>query len=132
MDSKILGLCTTAILVAAGAAIPFSSSLGATVRSEEGVYESYQRYSKAPANDFWYYHPGGPFYLYAGRHYAYGGRHARHRASWHGHWHHQYAWRARYGWPARAGYGRWGSPPADGSCWSGEPSTWRWREIRVC
>jgi hypothetical protein len=134
MDAKILGLCSTAIIVAAAGAIPVSSSLAAAARSEEGVYESYQRYSKAPANDFWYYHPGGPFYLYAGRHYAYAGRHAHHRASWHGaRWRHEYAWRRHYGgWAAHGGFGRWGGPPADGSCWSGEPSVWGWREIRVC
>ena len=133
MDAKILGLCSTAIIVAAAGAIPVSS-LAAAARSEEGVYESYQRYSKAPANDFWYYHPGGPFYLYAGRHYAYAGRHAHHRASWRGaRWRHEYAWRGHYrGWASHGGFGRWGGPPADGSCWSGEPSVWGWREIRVC
>jgi hypothetical protein len=126
MDAKISGLCTTAIIIIAVAgAIPSSRSLAATTRSEEGVYESYQRYSKAPANDFWYYHPGGPFYLYANRHYAYVGRHAHHRTSSRGaHWRHEYAW--------RGGYGRWGGPPVDGRCWSGEPSVWGWRQIRVC
>jgi hypothetical protein len=133
MDAKILGLCTTAIIVAATGAISSSRSIAAT-RSEEGVYERYQRYSKAPANDFWYYHPGGPFYLYAPRHYAYLGRHAHHRASWHGRWRRQYAWRGHYGWgwTAHGGYGRWGGAPVDGRCWSGEPSVWGWHEIRVC
>ena len=123
MDAKFLGLCATAIIIATAGVIP--SSRAATTRSEEGVYESYQRYSKAPGNDFWYYHPGGPFYPYAHRRYAYAGRHVHHRAGWRGaHWRHEYAW--------RGAYGRWGGPPVDGRCWSGEPSVWGWRQIRVC
>ncbi|MBV8183445.1 MAG: hypothetical protein JOY76_02045 [Hyphomicrobiales bacterium] len=139
MDAKILGLCTAAIFVAAAGVIPLSSAVGAPARSEEGVYERYQQYSKAPANDFWYYHPGGPFWLYsgrhygyAGRHYAYAGRHSRHHASWHARWHHQYAWRGHYRWAAHPGFGRWGGPPIDGQCWSGEPSLRGWREIWIC
>lgn len=133
MQAKISGLCTTALIVAIVGAISSSQSLAAA-RSEEGVYESYQRYSKAPQNDFWYYHPGGPFYLYAHRHYAYIGRHVHRRAGWHGRWHHQYAWRGHYGWgvAVHGGYGRWGGAPVDGRCWSGEPSAWGWHEIRVC
>ena len=39
MDAKILGLCSTAIIVAAAGAIPVSS-LAAAARSEEGVYKA--------------------------------------------------------------------------------------------
>ena len=139
MNAKILGLCATTIIVAAAGAISLSHSFAAT-RSEEGVYERYQRYSKAPPNDFWYYHPGGPFYLYGHHRYAYVVRHAHHRASWYRVRRHEYAWRRHeyawrrhgWGWTARGGYGRWGAAPVDGRCWSGEPSVWGWHEIRVC
>jgi len=126
MDAKILGLCTAAIIVAAAGAIPSSRPLAATL-SEDGVYEAWQRYSKLPANDFWYYHPGGPFYLYAHRRYAYAPRHAHHRR-------HQYAWRTHHGsdWAAHAGLGHWGGPPIDSMCWSDKPSPSGWREVRVC
>ncbi|MBV9567644.1 MAG: hypothetical protein JO172_05860 [Hyphomicrobiales bacterium] len=139
MDAKVLGLCSAAIIVAASATIPSSVSR-ANTRSEAGVYEAYRRYSQAPANDFWYYHPGGPFYLYAHRHYAYGSRpgvwrgHRRH-AGWHGaHWRHQYAWHGQHGWgwAQHRPYGGWGGSLVDGKCWSGEPALWGWRETHVC
>ncbi|MBV8961721.1 MAG: hypothetical protein JOY67_23100 [Hyphomicrobiales bacterium] len=139
MDAKVLGLCSVAVVAAACVTLPFSASQ-ANTRSESGVYEAYRRYSRVPANDFWYYHPGGPFYPYAHRRYAYahGSRHAvwrAHRhAGWHGApWRRQYAWHARrWGWAQRGAYGGWGGSLVDGKCWSGEPSAWGWREIHVC
>ena len=122
MDAKFLGLCATAIIIATAGRSLFAGRDDA----ERGRrLRELQRYSKAPGNDFWYYHPGGPFYLYAQRRYAYAGRHVHHRAGWRGaHWRHEYAW--------RGAYGRWGGSPVDGRCWSGEPSVWGWRQIRVC
>ena len=135
MDAKLLGLCAAAILVATAGTIPSASQ--ANTRSEAGIYEAYRRYSQAPANDFWYYHPAGPFYLYAHRRYAYGyGVRRFHRhAGWHGGYgHHHYAWHARpaWGWAQRGTYGGWGGSLVDGKCWSGEPSGWGWRETHVC
>jgi hypothetical protein len=64
MNAKILGLFAAAIPVTTAGMIQSSPAHAAPWPSEAGVYERYQRYSKAPANDFWYYHPGGPFYGY--------------------------------------------------------------------
>jgi hypothetical protein len=56
---------TVGLFAAAITAIGITQfSLARAATNESGVYERYQRYSKAPANDFWYYHPGGPFWIY--------------------------------------------------------------------
>ena len=54
MNAKILGLFAAAIPVTTAGMIQSSPAHAAPWPSEAGVYERYQRYSKAPANDFWY------------------------------------------------------------------------------